>query len=75
LWNAVNHAPSLVTGLRSTQAGQAVFFCSTLAHALPHGIWFGANGYYLKQVTNPSVNGRQLADSPEQIGAIGPGAM
>jgi hypothetical protein len=75
LWNSVNHAPPLATGLRSTQAGQALFFCSTLAHALPHKIWFGANGYYLKQVTNPSVNGVQLTNSPEQIGAIGPGAM
>ena len=75
LWNAVNHAPPLATGLRSTQAGQAVFFCSTLSHELPHRIWFGANGYYLKQITNPSVNGVQLADSPEQIGAIGPGVM
>jgi hypothetical protein len=75
LWNAVNHAPPLETRLRSTQAGQAVFFCSTLSHELPHKIWFGANGYYLKQITNPSVNGLQLTDSPEQIGAIGPGAM
>ena len=38
-------------------------------------IWFGANGYYLKQITNPSVNGMQVTDSPEQVGAIGPGAM
>jgi hypothetical protein len=75
LWNSVNHSPPLATGLRSTQAGQAVFFCATLARELPHRIWFGANGYYLKQITNPSVNGVQLADSPEQVGAIGPGAM
>jgi hypothetical protein len=75
LWNAVNHAPPLATGLRSTQAGQAIFFCATLSHALPHHIWFGANGYYLKQITNPSVNGVQLTNSPEQVGAIGPGAL
>lgn len=75
LWNAINHAPPLATGLRSTQAGQALFFCSTLSHALPHHVWFGANGYYLKQISNPSVNGVQLPNSPEQVGAIGPGAM
>lgn len=75
LWNGVNHAPPLGTGLRSTQAGQALFFCSTLSREMPHKIWFGANGYYLKQITSPSVNGEGLADSPEQIGAIGPGAM
>jgi hypothetical protein len=50
LWNSVNHAPPFATGLRSTQAGQAVFFCSTLSHELPHKIWFGANGYSLKQI-------------------------
>lgn len=75
LWNGVNKAPPLATGLHSTQAGQAVFFCSTFAHALPHHIWFGANGYYLRQITNPYVNGVQLPNSPEQIGAVGPGAM
>jgi hypothetical protein len=75
LWNSVNHAPPLATALRSTQAGQALFFCSTLSHALPHKIWFGANGYYLKQIRNPAVNRVQLTGSPEQIAAIGPGAL
>jgi hypothetical protein len=35
----------------------------------------GANGYYFKQLTNSSVNGVQLTNSREQIGAIGPGVM
>jgi hypothetical protein len=74
LWNSANHAPPLATGLRSTQAGQAVHFNATIGYELAHGLWIGANGYYLKQVTNPYVNGVQLHHSPEQVGAIGLGA-
>jgi hypothetical protein len=75
LWNSVNHAPPLTTGLRSTQAGQAIHFNGTLARELRHNLWMGANGYYLKQITSPYINGVQLANSPEQVGAIGPGAV
>lgn len=75
LWNSVNHAPPLASGARSTQAGQAVHLDGTAAYLLPHSVWVGANGYYLKQVTSPLVNGIQLDNSAEQVGAIGPGAM
>jgi hypothetical protein len=57
------------------QAGQATHFNATLGYALPRGLWIGANACYLKQVTNPSVNGVPLPDSPEQIAAIGPGGV
>jgi hypothetical protein len=40
-----------------------------------HNVWVGANGYYLRQIRKPSINGVQLTDSPEQVGAIGPGAV
>ena len=46
LWNGVNHAPALATGLRSTQGGQVVFFCSTLSLELPHKIWVGLDENY-----------------------------
>jgi len=75
LWNATNNAPPYATGARSTQAGQAIHFNATAGYGLPHGVWVGANGYYLKQVTAPKVNGVSLPDSPEQVGAIGPGAV
>ena len=75
LWNARNNSPSLPAGAQSTQAGQAIHFNATVGYALPHGFWIGANGYYLKQVTAPQVNGVSLLDSPEQVGAIGPGIM
>ena len=75
LYNGVNHEPPRATGLSSTQAGQAIHFNATLGYMLPHGIIVGANGYYLKQITDPRVNGMQLPYSPEQVGAIGPGAL
>jgi hypothetical protein len=75
LWNGTNEAPPTGTGAHSTQAGQAVHFNATAGYALPHGVWLGANGYFLKQVTDPAINGVHLRDSPEQVGAIGPGAV
>jgi hypothetical protein len=75
LWNSTNDTPPLATGSRSTQAGQAVHFNASVGYRLPHGLWVGANGYFLKQVTAPRIDGAPLRDSPEQVGAIGPGAV
>ena len=75
LWNATNEAPPFDTQALSTQAGQAVHFNATTAYGFPHGLWVGANGYLLKQVAAPRVNGLSVANSPEQVGAIGPGVV
>ena len=75
LWNSENSSPPLEAGVRSTQAGQAIHLNATLGYKLPHGVWVGANGYYLKQVTDPRSNGQNLTNSPEQVGSIGPGAV
>jgi hypothetical protein len=75
LWNSTNNAPPLATGAQSTQAGQAIHFNATVGYALPHGFWVGPNGYFLKQVSAPAINGVRLRNSPEQVGAIGPGVM
>ncbi len=75
LWNSTNHDPSLKTEENSTQAGQAIHFNVTTAYQLGHGIWAGANGYYLKQITAPQISGVSLSHSPEQVGGIGPGVL
>ena len=75
LWNGTNDAPPTDTRSLTTQAGQAIHFNATTGYGLPHGLWVGANGYLLKQVTAPRVNGQSVANSPEQVGAIGPGAV
>ena len=75
LWNGTNHAPPFASGAKSTQAGQAVHFNATVAYTLSHGFSAGANGYFFKQVTAPKMNGASVPNSPEQVGAIGPGVV
>ena len=67
--------PSVASGAQSTQAGQAIHFNATVGYRLPHGVWIGANGYFLTQITDPKINGQPLSNSPERVGAIGPGAL
>jgi hypothetical protein len=75
LWNSINNNPPISTGAQSTQAGQAVHFNATLAYNLCKGLWVGFNGYYLKQVTDGKIGAVALYNSPEQVGAIGPGIV
>ncbi len=75
LYNGVNNEPAVGSPARSSQAGQAVHFNATVAYSLLRGVWIGANGYLLKQITAPQINGSALSASPEQVGSIGPGVV
>ena len=75
LWNGINDAPPLVENTRTTEAGQAVHFNGTLSFEIFRNVYIGANGYYLKQLTDARSNGVSLPYSKEQIGAIGPGMV
>ena len=75
LWNSINNNPPISTGAQSTQAGQAVHFNATAAYNLYKGLWIGPNAYYLRQITNGKLDGMPLHNSPEQVGAIGPGMV
>jgi hypothetical protein len=75
LWNSINNDPPIGTGAQSTQAGQAVHFNATAAYNLYKGLWIGPNAYYLKQITDGKLDGVALQNSPEQVGAIGPGMV
>jgi hypothetical protein len=75
LWNSENDAPSISTGAHSTQAGQAIHFNATAAYNVYKELWIGPNGYYLRQITDGRVNGVPLHNSPEGVGAIGPGLV
>jgi hypothetical protein len=75
LWNSTNHAPPVDTGDNTTQAGQAVHFNATASYEILKGLYVGANGYYLKQITDAHANGINLPNSRQQIGGIGPGAV
>jgi hypothetical protein len=75
LWNSINNDPPINTDAQSTQAGQAIHFNATAAYNLYKGLWIGPNGYCLKQITNGKLDGVALQNSPEQVGAIGPGTV
>jgi hypothetical protein len=75
LWNSTNNNPPISTGAQSTQAGQAIHFNATAAYNLSKGLWIGANGYDLTQITDGKLDGVGLRNSPEQVGAIGPGMV
>jgi hypothetical protein len=75
LWNSTNSDPPISTGAQSTQAGQAIHLNATAAYKVWKGLWIGPNAYYLKQITDGKIDGVALRDSPEQVGAIGPGMV
>jgi hypothetical protein len=75
LWNSTNNSPPSATGAQSTQAGQAIHFNATAAYNFGKHLWIGPNAYYLRQITDGRVNGVSLPNSPEQVGAIGPGMV
>jgi hypothetical protein len=47
----------------------------TLSYELTKHLWVGSNGYFLKQITDPTINGVDISNSPEQVKAIGPGMV
>jgi len=75
LWSSTNRSPPQSFGARSTQAGQAVHFNATLSYEVSRHLWIGGNGYFLKQITDPQINDIDIPNSPEQVGAIGPGML
>ena len=75
LWNSTNNDPPTSTLAQSTQAGQAIHFNATAAYNIYKGLWIGPNAYYLKQITDGKIDGVPLPNSPEQVGAIGPGMV
>jgi hypothetical protein len=77
LWNAKNDDPNRAfAGADDTQAGQALHLnFATDYEIIPQRLRVGINGYYLKQTTDLQVDGQDVADSREQVFAIGPGLL
>ncbi|MCK7578583.1 MAG: transporter [Chromatiales bacterium] len=76
LWNAENSDPNSALRADDSQAGQAIHLNFASAYeVIPNRLRLGINGYYLKQITESKVDGRDLSDSKEQVLGIGPGLV
>ncbi len=77
LWNSENDDPWIGNGagVDDVQPGQAIHLnFATSYEVLPRQLRVGLNGYYLKQITDSQVDGRNV-DGREQVLGLGPGAM
>jgi len=75
LWNDTNDEPPVSSGAGELQAGQAVHANFAASYGVHQALRLGVNGYYLKQITDSEADGREVADSREQVLGIGPGAL
>jgi hypothetical protein len=76
LWNAENDDPFIGFAANDTQAGQAFHTNFAAAYeVMPKKLRVGVNGYYLKGLTDPEVDGVEVSDAKEEVFGIGPGAL
>mgnify|MGYP001121990398 CR=1 FL=1 len=77
LWNDKNDDPNREFGnADDTQAGQAIHLNFTTAYeVVPKRLRLGINGYYLKQITDTEIDGKDESGRKQEVFAIGPGAV
>ncbi len=87
LWNDTNDDPSHRTrfaiqmqnpslAVNEIQPGQAIHLNFASAYeVLPKQLRLGINGYYLNQITDTEVDGKDLSGRKEKVFGIGPGAV
>jgi hypothetical protein len=71
-YNTKNTDPFEALGVSDVQPGQAFHFNYSFEYELFKNFRGAVAGYYLKQLTDDKVNGNSVADSKEQVFAVGP---
>jgi len=75
LWNSKNNDPNPLVASDYTQPGQAFHINYAASYAFKPGWRAGLAGYYLKQLTDHRIDNVDIANSKEQVFAIGPGVF
>ena len=78
LWNDKNDDPSTVSfpDVKDIQAGQTVHANFSSAYeVIPGKLRLGLNGYYLRQLEETEIDGRDADGTEEQVLGLGPGAI
>lgn len=83
LWNDANEDPgrevppvSPYFGADEIQSGQAIHLNLASAYEIiPKTLRVGVNAYYLQQITENEVDGKDVDDSEEMVFGIGPGVL
>jgi hypothetical protein len=73
LWNSTNNDPFVGFGIRNMQPGQAFHVNYAASYELWKDVRLGFNGYWLQQLTDHQIDGRNVRDSKERTIGLGPG--
>jgi hypothetical protein len=73
LWNSTNNDPFVGFGIRNMQPGQAFHVNYATSYELWKDVRLGFNGYWLQQLTDHQIDGRNVSDSKERTIGLGPG--
>lgn len=73
LSNTKNDDPFVAFGVRNTQAGDAVHINYATSYAIRKNVRVGFNGYWLQQVTDDKIDGRNVRNLRERTVGLGIG--
>jgi len=75
LWNSANSDPFVDLGIKSMQPGQAFHTNYASSYEVLKGVRVGFNGYWLQQLTEHQIDGKDVPDSKERTVGLGPGVQ
>jgi hypothetical protein len=73
LWSSVNTDPFVDLGIKNMQPGQAFHTNYATSYEVMKDVRIGFNGYWLQQLTEHQIDGKDVPDSKERTVGLGPG--